>query len=102
MEKSSPSRYTSRVSNMMQTQYPREWILSGPYLIREYNPQLIEESLKLLTPDKFVLGLVSQSFTGLDQKEKWYGTEYKVESISNKLIQVGALFVKIFLFLKLG
>ncbi|CAG8650489.1 11693_t:CDS:10, partial [Funneliformis caledonium] len=76
-EKSSPSRYSSTLSNMMQNPYPREWILSGPYLIREYNPLLISELLDLLRPDNFFLELISQSFTGLDQKEKWYGTEYK-------------------------
>ncbi|CAG8443312.1 16769_t:CDS:10 [Funneliformis mosseae] len=86
-EKSSPSRYSSTLSNMMQNPYPREWILSGPYLIREYNPLLISELLDLLRPDNFFLELISQSFTGLDQKEKWYGTEYKVEPLGDKLTQ---------------
>ncbi|RIA99019.1 Metalloenzyme, LuxS/M16 peptidase-like protein [Glomus cerebriforme] len=86
-EKSSPSGYTSALSNTMQTPYPREWILSGPFLIRKYEPKLIEESLEWLRPDNFLLGIVSQSFVGLDQKERWYGTEYKVEPISDKLTQ---------------
>ncbi|CAB4464914.1 unnamed protein product [Rhizophagus irregularis] len=86
-EKSSPSRYVSRLSNTIQTPYPREWVLSGPYLIREYDPKLIEESLEWLRPDNFFLELVSQTFTGLDQKEKWYGTEYKVEPLSYGLLQ---------------
>src|SRR5687767_14741885 len=87
-EKSSPSKYSSNLSSLMQRPYPREWILSGPFLLREYNPQLINDSLDLLRPDKFVLILVSQTFTGLDQREKWYGTEHKVEPLSDKLIRV--------------
>ena len=86
-EKISPSTYSSSLSNTMQKLYPREWILSTS-LIREYDPQLIKESLDLLRYDRFVLRLASQSFTGLDQRETWYGTEYKVEPLSNKLIQV--------------
>ncbi|GBB83220.1 hypothetical protein RclHR1_00100024 [Rhizophagus clarus] len=87
MEKSSPSQYVSRLSSTIQTPYPREWVLSGPFLIREYDQKLIEESLEWLRPDNFLLELVSQSFIGLNQKEQWYGTEYKVEPISDGLIQ---------------
>ncbi|CAG8512456.1 9385_t:CDS:2, partial [Funneliformis caledonium] len=86
-EKSSPSRYASNLSNLMHRPFPREWVLSGASLLREYNPQLINESLESLRPDKFILALISQSFTGLDQREKWYGTEYKMEPLSDKLIQ---------------
>jgi len=98
MEKTSPSRYTSRLSNVMQIPYPREWVLSGSFLIREYDPKLIEESLESLRPDNFLLGLTSQTFTELDQKEPWYGTEHKVEPISGKLIQV----IYTFLFKKIS
>ncbi|CAI2164638.1 11700_t:CDS:10 [Funneliformis geosporum] len=86
-EKSSPSRYVSNLSNSMHKPFPREWVLSGNSLIREYNPQLIHESIESLRPDKFILALISQSFTGLDQRERWYGTEYKVEALSDKLVQ---------------
>jgi insulysin len=81
----------------MQSLCRREWILSIS-LIREFDPKLINELLDLLRHDNFVLGLVSQSFTGLDQKEKWYGTEYKVEPISDKLTQVTYFFMIIYFF----
>lgn len=80
----------------MQKPYPREWILSTS-LIREFDSKLINELLDLLRHDNFVLRLSSQSFTGLDQKEKWYGTEYKVEPLSDKLIQVKLLFFSFFI-----
>ncbi|CAB4420535.1 unnamed protein product [Rhizophagus irregularis] len=85
-EKYAPTGYTTNLSMMMQKPYPREWILSTS-LIREFDSKLINELLDLLRHDNFVLRLSSQSFTGLDQKEKWYGTEYKVEPLSDKLIQ---------------
>ncbi|GBB86466.1 hypothetical protein RclHR1_01290010 [Rhizophagus clarus] len=85
-EKYLPIRYTINLSTIMQSPCPREWILSSS-LIREFDPKLINELLDLLRPDNFILGLISQSFTGLDQKEKWYGTEYKIEPLSDKLIQ---------------
>jgi insulysin len=72
----------------MQQPYPREWILSSESLIREYNPQLINETLDLLRRDNFIIKLTSQTFTDLDQKEKWYGTEYKIEPLSDKLVRV--------------
>ena len=85
--KTSPWSYCSSLVHTMQIPYQRARILSIS-LIKEYDPQLIKESLDLLRHDRFVLRLASQSFTGLDQKEKWYGTEYKVEPCSDKLIQV--------------
>ncbi|RIA87179.1 Metalloenzyme, LuxS/M16 peptidase-like protein [Glomus cerebriforme] len=85
-EKSIPSRYTSSLSHNMKFPCPREWILSIS-LFRKFDPQLISESLDLLRHDNFVLRLVSQSFNELDQREKWYGTEYKAEPLSDKVIQ---------------
>ncbi|CAJ0636661.1 14542_t:CDS:10 [Entrophospora sp. SA101] len=86
-EKSQPEDYTSELSNALQSSYPREWVLNKSYIFREYNPKLIQESLDWLRPDNFILTLVSQTFTNLDQKEKWYGTEYKVEPMSENFLQ---------------
>src|SRR5436853_1725440 len=96
-EKSSPSSYASGLSRDMQNQYPGEWILSE-YLIREYNPQLINEMLGLLRHDNFILKLASHTFTELDQRERWYETEYKIEPLSDKLIQVNYYFFFFFFF----
>ncbi|CAG8740860.1 38984_t:CDS:10 [Gigaspora margarita] len=79
-EKSAPAGYASNLAT-------RDCIISGSHLIREYNPQLIAEGLECLDWDNFVLTLVSPSFTGLDQKEMWYGTEYKVEPLSKEFIE---------------
>lgn len=81
-QKSPASRTTSSLSGIMQKPYPRERLLSGPSLIREFNPEVISKALSYLRPDNFRLTVVSQDFPGgWDKKEKWYGTEYKCERI---------------------
>ncbi|KAK9711990.1 metalloprotease, partial [Basidiobolus ranarum] len=82
-EKTPPSSYTSRVATLMQRPYPAEWVLSGPYLIRDYDPKCIEECLAWLRPDNFRIFLISQSFDpkGMET-EKWYGTNYQVMEFS--------------------
>lgn len=81
-QKTPASRFTSQISAVMQTPLPREWLLSGQNVLREYDPARIEECLACLRPDNFRISVVSQNFPGdWDQKEHWYGTEYKHEKI---------------------
>ena len=81
-QKNQPSSFTSRYSSVMQKPLPREWILSGQNLIRKFDAQAISKALGYLRADNYRLTIVSQSFPGdWDQKEKWYGTEYKVGKI---------------------
>ncbi|CAG8475592.1 2249_t:CDS:10 [Acaulospora colombiana] len=87
LEKSYPSYYVSEVSNYMQRPYPREWILSGPYLTRKYDSKLIAEGLEYLSWDKCVLTLSSKLLSGFDKKERWFGTEYKFEPINDRLLK---------------
>ncbi|CAG8464961.1 16775_t:CDS:10 [Cetraspora pellucida] len=86
-EKYSPSYYTSRLAVYMQRPYPRELILCGSHLLREYNPELILEGLNCLCWDKCIITLSSKLLKELDKKEKWFGTEYKLEKISDKLLK---------------
>ncbi|CAG8520538.1 10649_t:CDS:10, partial [Scutellospora calospora] len=86
-EKTSPARYASNLASLIQRPYSRDCIISGPHLIREYNPKLIDEALKCLNWDRFVLTLVSPSFTDLDRKEPWFETEYRVEPFSKEFIE---------------
>lgn len=80
-QKTPASRFTSRLSSVMQQPIPREQLLSGS-LLRRFDPGLIKKALSYLRADNFRLIIVSQDYPGdWDQKEKWYGTEYKVEKI---------------------
>ncbi|CAG8446861.1 15584_t:CDS:10 [Dentiscutata erythropus] len=84
-EKYSPAYYASELAVYMQRPYPRELVLSGPHLIREYNPELIMEGLNYLCWDKCIITLSSKLLKGLDKKERWFGVEYKMEPISENL-----------------
>jgi insulysin len=85
MEKSGASRFTSRLSSVMQKPLPREWLLSGPLLIRDFNSADISKALSYLTAENYRLTIVSQDFPGnWDKREKWYGTEYCQEKLSTE------------------
>jgi insulysin len=81
-QKSPASRFTSRISAVMQKPLPRNWLLSGTSKFRKFDPKAIVQALQYLRDDNFRLMIVSQDYpVELDQKEKWYGTEYKIEKI---------------------
>ncbi|OAX85065.1 hypothetical protein ACJ72_00566 [Emergomyces africanus] len=86
-QKSPASRFTSSISSVMQKPYPREWLLSGPHLLRKFDAEAIQRGLDCLRVDNFNIDLVSQTFPGnWDSKEKWYGTDYRVEKIPSDLL----------------
>lgn len=79
-QKSPASRFTSGTSSMMQKPLPREWLLSGISKFRKFDPKAIVHAMQFLRDDNFRLMIVSQDFPGdWDQKEKWYGTDYRVQ-----------------------
>ncbi|KAI8388880.1 Metalloenzyme, LuxS/M16 peptidase-like protein [Radiomyces spectabilis] len=89
-EKYPPSQYTSRLAGLMQHGYPSNCVLSGPSLIRKYDPELISDNLNWLRPDNFRIMLAAQHPPGgvqFTKKEKWYDTEYEVKDFSEDLIK---------------
>ncbi|KAJ4178578.1 metalloprotease [Fusarium falciforme] len=88
MEKTSPSSFTSTISSVMQTPLSREWLLSGYSRLRTFEPKQIEEALVTFRPDNFRMTIVSRNYPGnWNQKEKWYGTEYRSEKIPEDLME---------------
>ena len=82
------SRTVSGLSGTMQRPLPRDQLLSGQSLIRNFNPEAINRGLEALNPDNFRIAVISQDFGDVvDRKEKWYGTEYKYEKIPNDFMQ---------------
>ncbi|KAL4864515.1 hypothetical protein BDV12DRAFT_201037 [Aspergillus spectabilis] len=80
-QKSPASRFASRLSTVMQKPLPREWLLSGT-LLRKFDPEGTKKAFSYLRADNFRMIIVAQDFPGdWNTKEKWYGTEYKVEDI---------------------
>ncbi|KAK9462938.1 Metalloenzyme, LuxS/M16 peptidase-like protein [Lipomyces oligophaga] len=87
-QKAPASSTTSKLAAVMQRSLPREWLLSGPALYRKFDSEALMDSVKYFTPDSFRFSLTSQIFPGdWDQTEKWYGTEYKVTSLSDDLLK---------------
>ncbi|KAI1159414.1 Metalloenzyme, LuxS/M16 peptidase-like protein [Nemania serpens] len=86
-QKTSESRFANETSSMMQKPLPREWLLSGESRFRKFDPEMIEKGIHLLRPDNIMMTIVSQDYPGdWDQKEKWYGTEYKSEKIPTEFL----------------
>ena len=82
-QKSPASRFTSRISSVMQKPLPRKWLLSGTSKFRKFDPQGIVQALQFLRDDNFRLMIVSQDYpVEFDKKEKWYGTDYHTEKIT--------------------
>ncbi|CAF3897878.1 unnamed protein product [Rotaria sordida] len=69
--------------------YPLSECLSGPYEMRDFRPDLINELLnEYLIPSKMRVFLTSKEFLSIArEKEKWYGTQYKQEYLSEELIK---------------
>ncbi|KAI2612887.1 LuxS/MPP-like metallohydrolase [Hypoxylon fragiforme] len=87
-QKTPASRFTSKISAVMQRPMPREWLLSGQSRIRKFDPEAIVKGVELLRPDNLRMTIVSREFPGeWDQKEQWYGTEYKAEKIPEDFLE---------------
>ncbi len=85
-QKSPASRTVSGYSTLMQKEFlPKDKLLSASSQITEFNPEAIKRGLEALRPDNFKVMLVSQEYPGnWDKREKWYGTEYRTDKISEE------------------
>ena len=81
-QKSPASRFTSSTSAIMQKPIPRQWLLSNTSKYRRFDARTIVNAMQFLRDDNFRLMIVSQDYPGdWTDKEKWYGTDYKVQKI---------------------
>ena len=89
-EKSSPAMYSSSLASQMQHPLPPAWLLSGPYVYREFDAPLVSSTLECLRPDNCRLMLAGREppkGVSLDHKETWYGTEYTIQPFSPDMLQ---------------
>uniref|UniRef100_A0A8C1PI98 Nardilysin a (N-arginine dibasic convertase) n=1 Tax=Cyprinus carpio TaxID=7962 RepID=A0A8C1PI98_CYPCA len=76
-----PIEYVEDICENMQL-FPKEDFLTGDQLMFEFKPEVISVALKLLTPEKANLLLLSPEHEGqCPLREKWFGTQYSVEDI---------------------
>lgn len=87
-QKTPASRFTSKISSVMQRPLPREWLLSGLSRLRKFDPVHIRKGIECLRPENLRMTIISRDFPGKwDKKEKWYGTEYTSEKIPNEFLE---------------
>lgn len=80
-EQTDPIEFVENICENMQL-FPKQDFLTGDQLMFEYDPQVINAALSLLTPDRANLLLLSPENEGCCLlKEKWFSTCYSVEDI---------------------
>ncbi|XP_045906063.1 nardilysin-like [Micropterus dolomieu] len=83
-EQTDPIEFVENICENMQL-FPKEDFLTGDQLMFEYDPQVISAALSLLTPDRANLLLLSPENEGrCPLREKWFGTCYNMEDISEE------------------
>lgn len=90
-EKGPPTSTAMRLSLQMSKPYPRAKLLSAPYIADDWNPELIKSSIAALGPETARIMIASQEPVrgiALDQKEKWYGTEYTIIPTAESILKV--------------
>ena len=66
-----------------------EHVLSANHVLSDWNPELINEILDMLTPERIRISTMGKLFEPIcELKEKWYGTKYHMENISRENIEV--------------
>ncbi|KAF2362602.1 Peptidase M16 N-terminal [Trinorchestia longiramus] len=86
-DKERPQSYVTGVAESLHY-YPPEEILSGAYLLTEFNAPLISSMLELLTPEKARLAVVGKQVAAKTTKtEKWYGTQYELEPVPEAMLE---------------
>jgi insulysin len=91
-ERGRTSDYVCGLSGWMQSPVPREKIVSSKYLLEEFDVELLTNATQLLDPRRAVIGVTCQTLPSsvqgtFDRKEPIYGTEYKLEKVSEKFLK---------------
>nr|XP_020514530.1 nardilysin-like [Labrus bergylta] len=86
-EQTDPIEFVENICENMQL-FPKEDFLTGDQLMFEYDPQVISAALSLLTPNRANLLLLSPENEGhCPLREKWFGTCYSKEDVSEEWAQ---------------
>ena len=87
LSKSKPQGYACSLAERMQNYEPVD-VLSGPYLTKEYDPDLVKDIMGYLRPENMILSVTGKKFKGKTELvEKWYGTEYNDSKLDESLLK---------------
>jgi len=83
-----PFLYTAAVALSLQN-YSEDWVLAGPYLVDQFDAELIEDFINRLTPENMRYEILSKDFEGkTSHVESWYQTPYTIEKIPTEKLKV--------------
>ncbi|XP_068599716.1 nardilysin-like [Brachionichthys hirsutus] len=89
-EETEPIEFVENICENMQL-FPKEDVLTGDQLMFEYDSQVISAALSLLTPTRANLLLLSPENEGhCPLREKWFGTSYSMEGVSEEWVLLWA------------
>lgn len=85
LEKQAPFNYVSSLSNRMHY-YKAEEVLQGPYIMDQYDPELLGKVIGQLRTDNLLVLLSSREFKGqLPKRDLHFDTEYNDEPFPEEL-----------------
>ncbi|MBR9756325.1 insulinase family protein [Cobetia sp. 4B] len=79
-QRSSPVNLASNLA-MMMTRYPIEDVLAAPYLMQDFDPDLIKDTLARLTPDNLLEVYSGPQVEG-DQQGEWFKAPYTLTRLT--------------------
>ena len=77
------STVTSLARNLQY--YPAQDVLRGAYVVEQYKPELTKQLINLLTPERVLIALSTQSLS-TNKTEKNYQVDYRITAIDPELI----------------
>ena len=81
-DKEQPQNYVRYLANSLHD-YPIDELLTGPWIIKDWRPDLIRDTLNRLVPENVYVTLVGRKFEPIaNETEKWYGSKYSKEKFS--------------------
>jgi insulysin len=90
-EKKRPDKYATELSELLQRPYPRERVLSAASLVWSHDAEAVRHLLDGFGPRTGRIMVMGRDMAKLTQdsgweKEKWYGTEYKVQRLEDSVL----------------
>ena len=83
-----PISLVRSLASAMNDYPPADW-LRGPYLMTDYQPELIQRFLRELRSDNTLITVSSQALS-TDQVDPWFETPYKLSRIGPEQVQIWA------------
>nr|XP_022903817.1 insulin-degrading enzyme [Onthophagus taurus] len=87
-DKESPRSYIVGLVNNLQ-HFPLEDVLCGGYFLTDWKPEIITSLLNDFNPNNIRVGVIAKKYVDVvDQKEPWYGTDYKIVTIPQQTLEM--------------